>query len=105
MYNISNEDPRPFRELLTGLLELMGETPRLRPLNRRIAWTLASVLEGVCAVLPGRPEPPLTRYTLSTIAYSQTLDITRAKKELGYRPEVTLDDALVRVAEHLRAAT
>lgn len=105
VYNISNDDPRPFRELLTGLLELMGETPRLRPLNRRIAWTLASVLEGVCAVLPGRPEPPLTRYTLSTIAYSQTLDITRAKKELGYRPEVTLDDALVRVAEHLRAAT
>lgn len=104
VYNISNGDPRRFRELLTTLLELMGQTPRFRPMSRRAAWTLASALEGVCAVLPGRPEPPLTRYTLSTIAYSQTLDITRAREELGYRPEVTLDDALATVAAHLRAS-
>jgi nucleoside-diphosphate-sugar epimerase len=105
VYNITNDDPRRFRELLTILLERMGETPRFRPMNRRAAWTLASALEGVCAVLPGRPEPPLTRYTLSTIAYSQTLDITRAKAELGYHPEVSLDDALASVAAHLKAST
>jgi len=103
VYNISNGDPRRFRELLTTLLELMGQAPRFRPVSRRVAWTLASALERVCAVLPGRPEPPLTRYTLSTIAYSQTLDITRAREELGYRPEMTLDDALATVATHLRA--
>lgn len=104
VYNITNDDPRPFRELLTTLLELMEETPRFRPMRRRAAWTLASVLEGVCAVVPGRPEPPLTRYTLSTIAYSQTLDISRARDELGYRPEVSLDDALAGVAARLRVA-
>ena len=103
VYNITNGDPRPFRELLTILLSAMGEEPRFRRLNRRAAWALASMLEGVCSVLPGRPEPPLTRYTLSTIAYSQTLDITRARSELGYRPEVSLDDALTAVATHLRA--
>ena len=104
VYNISNDDPRRFRELLTTLLELMGESPRFRRMSRRSAWAVASALEGMCAVLPGRPEPPLTRYTLSTIAYSQTLDITRAKDELGYRPEVSLDDALVAVTAHLRAS-
>lgn len=104
VYNISNGDPRRFRDLLTTLLGLLGEEPRFRPMNRRVAWALASALEGVCSVLPGRPEPPLTRYTLSTIAYSQTLDIERAKTDLGYRPEVSLDDALARVAAHLRAA-
>lgn len=104
VYNISNGDPRRFRELLTTLLELMGQTPRFRPMSRRVAWALASALERVCAALPGRPEPPLTRYTLSTIAYSQTLDITCAREELGYRPEVTLDAALATVAAHLRAS-
>lgn len=103
VYNITNGDPRPFRELLTTLLSEMGEQPRFRPMNRRAAWVLASLLEGACSVLPGRPEPPLTRYTLSTIAYSQTLDITRATSELGYRPEVSLDDALAAVAAHQRA--
>ncbi|WP_435745069.1 NAD-dependent epimerase/dehydratase family protein [Microbacterium sp. PMB16] len=104
VYNISNDDPRPFRDLLVELLELLGETPRMRPMNRRAAWGLATALEGICRVTPGRPEPPLTRYTLSTIAYSQTLDLTRAKAELGYRPHISLDDALARVAANLRAA-
>ena len=103
VYNISNGDPRRFRDLLTTLLTLLGERPRFRPLDRRLAWALASAMEGVCAVLPGRPEPPLTRYTLSTIAFSQTLDISRAVAELGYRPEVSLDDALLAVAAHLKA--
>ncbi|GAT73254.1 NAD dependent epimerase/dehydratase family protein [Microbacterium sp. HM58-2] len=104
VYNITNDEPRAFRDLLTGLLEQLGLTPRLRPMNRRAAWAAASALEGIFTVLPGRPEPPLTRYTLSTIAFSQTLDISRAKAELGYRPEVSLDEALARVAAHLRAA-
>lgn len=104
VYNITNDDPRAFRELLTTLLERMGETPRFRPMSRRVAWTLASLLEGVYGVVPGRPEPPLTRYTLSTIAYSQTLDISRARNELGYRPVVSVDSALAGVAAHLRSS-
>ncbi|MEV4735014.1 MULTISPECIES: NAD-dependent epimerase/dehydratase family protein [unclassified Microbacterium] len=103
VYNITNDDPRPFRELLTQLLALLGETPRLRPVNRRVAWAAASVLEGVHRAMPGLPEPSFTRYTLSTIAFSQTLDISRAKAELGYRPEASLDDALVDVAADLRS--
>ena len=102
VYNVTNDDPRPFGELLRTLLGLMGVEPRLRPMNRRAAWLLAALLEGVFGILPGRPEPPLTRYTLSTIAYSQTLDISRAKDELGYRPVVALDDALRTVTAHLR---
>ncbi len=103
-YNISNGDPRRFRDLIEQLLGLLERTPRLRPMNRRAVWAAASVLEAVCGMLPGRPEPPLTRYTLSTIAYSQTLDISRAETDLGYRPTVGLDDALARVAAHLRGA-
>lgn len=104
VYNITNGDPRRFRELLVRLLELSGRTPRVRPVSRRAAWAAASVLEAVCRVLPGRPEPPFTRYTLSTIAYSQTLDISRARDELGYEPAVALDDAIERVGRDLRGA-
>lgn len=105
VYNISNGEPRPFRELLEGLLSRLGETARFRRLSRRGAWTLAAALEGICRVLPTRPEPPLTRYTLSTIAYAQTLDISRARAELGYAPEVSLHDALDRAVADLLART
>jgi len=103
VYNISNGDPRPFRDLLEGLLARLGERPRFRRLPRRAAWALAAAMEAVCGALPGRPEPPLTRYTLSTIAYSQTLDISRARDELGYAPAVSIDEALDRAVADLRA--
>ena len=103
VYNVSNGDPRPFRDLLEGLLSRLGEPPRFRRLPRRAAWALAATLETLYGALPGRPEPPLTRYTLTTIAYSQTLDISRARDELGYAPAVSIDEALDRSVADLRA--
>ena len=97
-FNITNGDPRPFKQLLDQMLGLMGLQPKYRHLSARVLYPLAAVLEGVCAHLPGYPEPPLTRYTLTTIAFSQTLDITAARTQLGYRPEVSLDDALAEFA-------
>ena len=55
-------------------------------------------------MLPGHPEPPVTRYTLTTIAFSQTLDIARSRADLGYRPLVSLDDALAAFAATQRRA-
>ena len=95
VYNISNGEPRPFRALLEQLFRRLGEEPRFRTMPRRAAWALAATCEAVCRALPGRPEPPLTRYTLSTIAFAQTLDISRAVDELGYRPAFSLDHAPV----------
>lgn len=102
-YNITNGDPRPFAALLDQLLDACGLPPRHRRLNRRVAYAAAGVLEGVCGVLPTRPEPPLTRYTVTTIAYAQTLDISAARADLGYEPLISLDAALERIGAAYRA--
>lgn len=93
-FNVTNGDPRPFGEVLEQLLRGLDLPLRGRPVPSRAAYALAGVLEGVCSVLPGRPEPPMTRYTVTTIAHSQTLDISKARRLLGYEPEVTLDESL-----------
>ncbi|KTR52812.1 NAD-dependent epimerase/dehydratase family protein [Curtobacterium oceanosedimentum] len=97
-FNITNGDPRPFVELLDQLLTGLGVRPRYLRLPAGPVSALAAVLEAVCTVLPGRPEPPITRYTVSTIAHSQTLDLTRARRVLGYEPVVGLDAALASYA-------
>ncbi|GAA3331052.1 NAD-dependent epimerase/dehydratase family protein [Curtobacterium albidum] len=97
-FNVTNGDPRPFVDLLDQLLAGLGLDPRHRSLPAGPVAALAGVLEAVCAVLPGHPEPPVTRYTVSTITHSQTLDITRARRVLGYAPQVSLDDALASYA-------
>ena len=93
-FNITNDDPRPFRELLDQLFAVLGRSPRYRRLPTRPLYAVAGLLEQIYARLPGYPEPPLTRYSLSTIAYTQTLDITKAREKLGYRPQVSLDESL-----------
>ena len=93
-FNVTNGYLRPFGEVLEQLLRGLDLPLRGRPVPARVAYALAGVLEGVCSVLPARPEPPMTRYTVTTIAHSQTLDISKARRLLGYEPEVTLDESL-----------
>ncbi|MFJ4038920.1 NAD-dependent epimerase/dehydratase family protein [Microbacterium sp. NPDC090007] len=92
--NITNGDPRPFRAVLEQLLGELGLEPRYRRVPTRVVYAAAGFLEVVCGLLPGHPEPPVTRYTVTTIAHSQTLDISRARDLLGYRPIVSLDQSL-----------
>jgi len=97
-FNVTNDDPRPFVEVLDQLLTGLGLPLRHRHLPARLVYGVAGVLEAVCSVLPGHPEPPVTRYTVSTITHSQTLDVARARRVLGYAPLVSLDDALASYA-------
>lgn len=97
-FNLTNGDPRPFRDLLDRLFTLLGRTPRYRTLPTKPLYAVAGLLEQIYARLPGHPEPPLTRYTLSTIAFSQTLDISKARALLGYQPQITLDESLASYA-------
>lgn len=98
VYNITNGQPRPFKELLEILFTELGLPPRYRPANANLMYGAGAILEAIYRALPRSPEPPLTRYMVSTIAYSQTLDITRARAELGYEPRVDIEQALANFA-------
>ena len=94
VFNISNGDPRGFKELLDQVLDQLGIQPRYREATTTKFYRIAGVLENAFRLVPGNPEPPLTRYTVSTIAHSQTLDITRARQVLGYEPQVSIEQAI-----------
>lgn len=104
VYNITNGEPAPLGDLLRRFFDAMGEEARFITVDLRVLSALAVVLERVYALLPSRFEPPFTRYTVATLAYAQTLDISRARHELGYEPALTLDEGIRRVGEHWRAA-
>ncbi|NQX17473.1 NAD(P)-dependent oxidoreductase [Rathayibacter sp. VKM Ac-2857] len=104
VYNITNGEPAPLGDLLDRFFASMGEEPRYLTVDLRVLSALAVVLERVYAALPGGAEPPFTRYTVATLAYAQTLDISRARAELGYAPRVPLAEGLRRVGEHYRSA-
>ncbi|HMA50979.1 MAG TPA: NAD-dependent epimerase/dehydratase family protein, partial [Magnetospirillaceae bacterium] len=72
--NISGGQPRPLHALLERIFAELGLSVALRRLPVPIALAAASLAETVAALLPGRPEPPVTRYSVMTFAFSQTFD-------------------------------
>lgn len=102
VYNITNGQPRAFKDLLEILFRELDLPPRYRRANASLFFALGAVLENIFELVPGSPEPPLTRYMVSTIAYSQTLDISRARNQLGYEPQVDIESALAAFATGYR---
>ena len=97
-YNVSNGTPIRVRALLGQLFDALGLQPRLVPLPRLPALALASLSERLARMRSACPEPRLTRYGVGVIAYSQTLDISRATRELQYAPSMGIDAGLARYA-------
>lgn len=94
VFNISGGAPRPLRDLLATIFAQLGRPLQIGSIGARPALAVASVMEAISAALPGRPEPPLTRYTVKTMAFSQTFDLTAARQDLGWTPRDTPEAAI-----------
>lgn len=93
-FNITNGEPKEFKSLLEKFLTVSGQSPHYRKLPFSMVYGVAAGLEWIYKNLHLRGEPPLTRYTACTLGFSQTMNISRAKELLGYKPEKTLDQAI-----------
>lgn len=101
--NISGGRPLPIADLVHRLGRALGIEVRIVPLPLALGQGLSIVADGVCRLLPGRPEPLLTPYTLSTLAWSQTFDLTRARDLLGYVPQHDANASALALAPGLAA--
>ncbi|WCN39147.1 NAD-dependent epimerase/dehydratase family protein [Aneurinibacillus uraniidurans] len=94
VYNITNGEPLRLIDLLTMLFARLEQPFRQKHLSFTAAYRLAWLMEMASrTVLFGR-EPILTRYSVGVLAKSQTLDISRARVELGYEPRVSIEEGL-----------
>ncbi|HCC07355.1 MAG TPA: NAD(P)-dependent oxidoreductase [Clostridiales bacterium] len=94
IFNITNDESIKFKEILDMLFAELNIKPKYKNVNFRVAYSIATILEKVYRVLNIEKEPILTRYTVCTIGNSQTLDIEKAKKLLGYKPIYTIKEGL-----------
>lgn len=97
-FNLTNGEPMPVRELLERLFAALDLPVRTLALPRMLALGLAAGAETLSLLRAGRAEPPITRYGMGLLAYSQTLSIASARTALGYRPRVSTEEGLQRFA-------
>ena len=102
--NITGGRAVPVRDLVQRLGEALGVRVRTVALPLAFGQGLSVSADALCRLLPGRPEPVLTPYTLSTLAWSQTFDLTGARDRLGYEPRHDAVETALAVAPGLSAA-
>lgn len=93
-YNITNGEPVRLWEVVSRVCHALGLPPPRGRLPRPAGMVLGAALEMFHAALRPNIEPKLTRYTVQVLSCTMTLDITRARRQLGYEPLVSVDEGL-----------
>ena len=102
IYNITNGEPREFRSLIEETLRGLGYPITYRKVPASLLSVIASSLEFLYKTLNLKGEPALTRYTYYLLRYSQTLDISKAEKELGYHPKISISEGIEQYVQDYR---
>jgi len=93
-YFVTDGDPVVFRDFVTDLLATRGATPPDRSIPRPLANAMAAGADALWGLLPLRGAPPITRFAVWVASLETTIDISRARAELGYAPVRTIEDGL-----------
>ena len=95
-YNIAGERPVTIRELATAIANSLDKQ---LPKGSIPLW-LANLASDIFAITPGMKgeSAPLTRSRVKFLTHSRVYSICRAKTELGYAPQIELEEGMRRTA-------
>ena len=94
VYFVTDGGPVVFRDFISELLATQGIEAPSRNIPRPLAGPMAAGLEGVWRTLGLKGSPPLTRLSYWLSALETTIDISRARRELGYEPVTTIEEGM-----------
>jgi len=102
-YFLSSGDPRPLWEIVDRMLAAANLGPVKRSVPKGLAFAAADACEAVWRTFGASSEPPLTRFLVSQLTTAHWFDISAAKRDLGWKPRVALDEGMARLAKWVRA--
>jgi len=101
-YNVSDGSDVTWLQYVNRLAEIVGvPSPRL-VIPHRLAYVAGWAMEGITGALRLRSRPLLTRMAAELFGTDQGFPIDKARRELGYEPEVDFEEGMRRVEAWLR---
>jgi nucleoside-diphosphate-sugar epimerase len=100
-YFVSDGEPMVLWDWINQLLGRMGRPNVSRKISYKNAMRMGAFLEGVYGLFGIKSEPPMTRFLASQLATSHYFDISRAKKDFGYKPIVSHEEGMIRLIHSL----
>jgi 2-alkyl-3-oxoalkanoate reductase len=101
-YFVNEPEPVGCWEWINTLLARAGLPPICKAISTGAAYRIGAVLESVYTVLRLKGEPPMTRFLASQLSTSHSYDISKARRDFGYEPIVSVEEGLVRLEPELR---
>ncbi len=99
LYHVADREPVRVWDMVDRLAATIGVPVATRRLSTRRALAAASLLEWWTRRAGLRREPPLTRYGVSVLAHTQTLDVSALRDDLGIVGENHVERGLAEWAE------
>jgi nucleoside-diphosphate-sugar epimerase len=93
-YFVTDGQPVVFRDFVTDLAGTQGVAIPDRSVPAPVAGAAARTAEAIWRTLRLRGTPPMTRLTYWLTAMETTIDISRARADLGYEPVRTIADGM-----------
>ena len=98
-YFVADKQVNTMKSFLTRMLETQGITIPEKSVPAWLAKTAAFIVETIWRLFRIKSKPPMTRFGVSMLAANCTVKTDKARRELGYAPEVTVDQGLFRMSK------
>jgi nucleoside-diphosphate-sugar epimerase len=102
-YVVSNGEPRPIRELVEAFCRAADVPFEPRNVPLPVALCLGSLIDRVWPRLDRSDEPPMTRFVAEQLGTAHWFDQRAVRRDLGWRPQVSIDEGLEALGEWFRA--
>ena len=93
-YNISNGESVVLKDVLGRLFNELKMDFHYKQIPYRLAYSIAYLMEKKAVLFRSKEEPMLTRYSVTVLSSSQTISIDKAEQELGYQPEISVEEGI-----------
>lgn len=98
-YFISQGQPVNCWKWINQILALADIPPIRKSISKPAAWYLGGVMELVHALLGRTSEPPMTRFLAAQLATHHYFDISRAKRDFNFQPEISTEEGMRRLKD------
>jgi nucleoside-diphosphate-sugar epimerase len=93
-YFITDGEPIELRAFFIDWLGTQGVDPGTKSIPYWFARVLGYAVDSIWTLIPIKKRPPITTATVLIMGEEVTLDVSKAAKELGYKPIITRDEGL-----------
>lgn len=96
-YFVTQGEPLAIPVFVNDLLNAVGLPPVTKTIPTSIARAASIIVESIWRVFRLRSEPPITRFLVSQLSTEHWYDISAARRDLGYEPEVSYAEGMQRL--------